>query len=406
MYSMGWQVCLLGLLGVPTVFFIPVLLRVVNQDTMAEILVAQVLVNFLGLFVQFGYPWLGPALVATGKTDGEVYEYWFQSIQLKIGVFIFVAIGSAAFVFFTKAYYFLFFCVPLFAQAINSNWLLQARNNYSTGVLFSFIGVFFGAIVVVLLSTWNIGPLFRSALVVIAILMPQIVLGVGTFWVARKKNTNEFSRKSTNSLSIHGLADDLFFVVSQLLLLASGSFGTLMVGYFCDSGLTTAYAATEKLFNLLANGVGGLFMGIYPRLARSFYAGSGQYFKYVLRVVGCVLIVSLLILLASSIVNQQSFSIYLGSELSTHVQPILVPLTVWVLLCIFQHMLVAHLVFTRRRQMVLWANGGVLLVTVLVGMFAMVSNPLYWVYGMVAGQCFALTLLINLYRKDIFFSRC
>jgi hypothetical protein len=50
--------------------------------------------------------------------------------------------------------------------------------------------------------------------------------------------------------------------------------------------------------------------------------------------------------------------------------------------------------------MVLWANGCVLVVTLLVGYAFALNTPVAWVYGMLAGQLLALLWLLLLYRKD------
>jgi hypothetical protein len=75
------------------------------------------------------------------------------------------------------------------------------------------------------------------------------------------------------------LRQDAPLVASQLLLLASTTLGTVVVGQLANADTTAAYAATEKLFNLGATVLVGLYMALYPRLASLFYADRGVYWQ-------------------------------------------------------------------------------------------------------------------------------
>ena len=92
--------------------------------------------------------------------------------------------------------------------------------------------------------------------------------------------------------------------------------------------------------------------------------------------------------------------LYLPDHMVVLVVPVLWPLGLWLGLCISQQMFTCHLVLANRHHMVLWANSGVLLVTVLVGYVCAQNTPVAWVYGMVAGQVLALAWLLHMCRQD------
>lgn len=404
MSSLIWQAMLLGLWGVPTLIFLPFLLRSADHEMMANILVAQVYATYLALFVQFGFPWSGPAAVAKAESDVEAYGFWHQSIRLKIGAFALAGGGLALAICIWHEYYVLAYCLALLGQALNSNWFLQAKGNYWVGVLFSFIGVCIGG----LLVAGQRVQIFDSGVtgfgIVAALMMPQIVVGIGTYWASKRMVPERYVENPGFKLSLDFLKSDVFFVASQLLVVVSSSLGTIAVGYYGDTSLTAAYASTEKLFNLVANGLIGLFMGVYPKLARSFYLDKDRYVRNVRLVLFGTTAVSGSILLIILLSGQYWFGLYLGQKLANLIQPALIPLAIWLMICIAQQLLTAHLVLTERRPLVLWVQSGVLLTTALLGLWAMTFNPLYWVYGMIGGQVFAIIILARLYFNSAWYA--
>lgn len=399
MSSLIWQAVLLGLWGVPTLIFMPIFLRSADHEIMAAVLVAQVYVNYLAMFVQFGFPWTGPAAIIKAQTYNESFGFWRKTIWLKLRIFALVVSGFAAGVCFSGQYYALAYSLPLFAQALNSNWFLQAKGNYKAGVFFSFVGVCAGSILLALQSQ-GLGGMAQGTVVITALMMPQILLGIGTYLAIRSTNMLSTPTCLTARFSQGSVKEDLFFVSSQLLLIFSSTLGTLAISYVGDASLTTAYAATEKLFNLVSNGLVGLFMGVYPKLARSFYRNKHHYVSNVKKILLGTTVFSALALLIILVDGEYLLGLYLGNRLASLVYPALVPLGVWLMLCIGQHLLTAHLVLIHRRAMVLWTHAGVLLTTIVVGLLAMLFNPLYWVYGMCAGQIFSFVILGSMYWRS------
>jgi O-antigen/teichoic acid export membrane protein len=189
-------------------------------------------------------------------------------------------------------------------------------------------------------------------------------------------------------------------VVSQLFLLASTTLGTVVVGGFADASTTAAYAATEKLFNLAATVLVGLYMVLYPRLAGLFYTNRGLYWRTTQRLLLVCVLGGLSLGAVLALVGPVLLGWYLPTHMVMVVAPVLWQLGLWLGLCISQHVLTSHLVLVERKHMVLWANGWVLLATVAVGYACALSTPIAWVYGMVTGQVLALTLLLRMLHQD------
>jgi len=395
----------MGLLGFSGVIFVPLLLRLLPADSMAIILVGQVAVYYLALFVQYGFQWSGPAFLARCNSTGGQLMFWQRSIQTK---FVLLLIGLAflcSAITWFDAIYLLVFAGLLTAFAVNSNWFLQVQRDFKSGVLAALCGVALASFV--LFGLWHIElPVsLLPWLAGLVLILPQGLLGLGT-WLVVRRSTELLSGTSQGGLAHFPtvaalLRTDLPVVLSQLLLLGSTTLGTLFVGWMADAETATAYAATEKLFNLGATVIVGLYMAIYPRLAERFYQDPRSYVRFVWRFIGVVVLFGLTGLGLVGFWGEALLRFYLGSDLAALVSTILLPLTLWLVLCVCQHMVTGHMVFLERRSAVLWINLLVLLVTVVVGLLAAQILPIYWVYGMLCGQIVALGLLIVLCRNHI-----
>lgn len=398
-----WQLLLTGLLGFSGVLFVPLLVRLLPADSMAMILVGQVAVYYLVLFVQYGFQWSGPAFLARCDSVGDQLMFWHRSIQTKF-VLLLIGLGIlASAIIWLDTIYLLVFMGLLAAFAVNSNWFLQARRDFKSGVLTAMCGVTLASLVLFGLWHTHLPPSLLPWLAVLVLILPQTLWGFGT-WLVARRSTKVLSVNSQGNLSHLPavsalLRAELPVVFSQLLLLGSTTLGTLVVGWMADAATATAYAATEKLFNLGATVIVGLYMAIYPRLAERFYQDPSGYVRFIWRFIGVVVVLGLTGLALFGFRGEALLRFYLGLNLASLVSTVLLPMTLWLTLCVSQHMVTGHLVFLERRSAVFWVNLLVLLVTVVVGLLAAQILPVYWVYGMLCGQVVALGLLIELCRN-------
>jgi O-antigen/teichoic acid export membrane protein len=394
--ALVWQMLLMGLLGLSGIIFVPVLLRTADAQLMATVLVAQVYVYFLVLLVQFGFGWSGPAALARAAYPAGVATVWHNSVKAKLlllagPVALLFGLGYSCMAW--GQWYLLWFVLLLVAFAMNSNWLLQAQHNFAAGVGFTGLGVALSALMLCAHE-------FDGAWVVLILVMPQVCLGVGSWWVARQACAGVEVVDADWRSSLGVLRKDAPLVASQLLLLASTTLGTVVVGWLADAQTTAAYAATEKLFNLGATVVVGLYMALYPRFAAWFYSDRTVYWKKTKQLLLAALLASVGLAVILNAVGPLLMSVYLPEYLAQKVVPVLLPFALWLGMCISQHVLTSYLVLAERNRKVLWVNACVLLVTVLVSYVFALNDPVTWVYGMVAGQVLALVLLLQLYRKD------
>ena len=400
--ALVWQMLLMGLLGFSGIIFVPVLLRLADAQLMATVLVAQVYVYYLVLLVQFGFGWSGPAALARTVHAVGVAQVWRSSVKAKFLLFA----GPVALLFgfgFGYGYgygslaweqwYLLCFVLLLGAFAMNSNWFLQAQHNFAAGVGFTGLGVALSALMLCAHE-------FDGAWVVLILVMPQVCLGVGSWWVARQTCAGVEVADADWRSSLGVLRKDAPLVASQLLLLASTTLGTVVVGWLADAHTTAAYAATEKLFNLGATVVVGLYMALYPRYAAWFYSDRTVYWKKTKQLLLAALLAGVGLAVILNAVGPLLIVVYLPERLAQKVLPVLLPFALWLGMCISQHVLTSYLVLAERNRRVLWVNTCVLVVTILVGYAFALNNPVTWVYGMVTGQVLALLLLLQLYRND------
>jgi O-antigen/teichoic acid export membrane protein len=399
-----WQMLLMGLLGLSGIIFVPVLLRWADPQLMAAVLVAQVYVYYLVVLVQYGFALSGPAAVARAANAASAAQVWRSSVRGKL----LLLAGPVALVFGMGyvclawgQWYMWVFVALLGAYALNSNWWLQAQLRFAPAVGFAALGVMASAGVVYALVGGYVGGATSSqcAWLVLALVLPQVCVGVGTWWVARV-SANQVAKLPTSSAAKSWLRTDAPLVASQLLLLASTTLGTVVVGALADASTTAAYAATEKLFNLAATVLVGLYMVLYPRLAGLYYSNRGLYWRTAQRLLLVCVVGGLLLTALLPLVGPVLLGWYLPKHMVALVVPVLWPMGLWLGLCISQHVLTSHLVLAERKHMVLWINACVLLATVVVGYACALSTPVAWVYGMVAGQVLALVWLLRMYRQD------
>ncbi len=400
-----WQLLLMGLLGLSGIIFVPVLLRRVDPQMMATVLVAQVYVYYLVVLVQYGFGFSGPASMSRAYEVAGVVQVWRSSVQGKLLLLVgpvLVVFGAGYVCMFWGQWYVWVFAILLWANAQNSNWWLQAQLRFAPAVGFAALGVMASALVAYALIGTYVGraDITQGAWIVLALVLPQVCVGVGTWWVAHVDAKHIPKQSTSSAANLSWLRTDAPLVASQLLLLASTTLGTVVVRSMSDASTTAAYAATEKLFNLAATVLVGLYMALYPRLAGLFYSNRGLYWHTVQRLLlGCVGS-GLMLAAVLALVGPVLLGWYLPAHMVMLVAPVLWPLGLWLGLCVSQHVLTSHLVLAERKHMVLWANGCVLLATVVVGYACALTTPVAWVYGMVAGQVLALVWLLHMCRQD------
>ncbi len=393
----------LGLLGLPSVLFIPLLLRWVDVDVVATLLVAQVYVYYLVMLQQFGFNLTGPARlgIAGDAADRGILgsTLRFKAVLLLINT---LAWGVIIYMVFDGAVALLVFLALLLSYVLNSNWYLQSRHDFYTGALSAGLGVAGGLVVLVVIwQSKRHGAELSGELgwAVLAMIAPQMMVGVGTWWRAMRMAGCSAGVGSWPVKDIWRQGWPL--MVSQLLLLATATLGTVVVGHVADSDVTAAYAATEKIFNLAATVVVALFAVHYPQLAVRFRNDLPTYWRQMWRANVRIAAIGFVALLLIGVGGERLFSIYLGQDLAALVSPVLVPLAVWLTLVPFQNALQCHFAIAGKTSRSIGVACLMLFVELVVGASLMTIDPLYWVYGMVAAQLPAVLLLIKLYRSDM-----
>ena len=398
----------MGLLGLSGVIFMPLLLRSVEPEIMATVLVAQVFVYYLSLFVQFGFNWSSPAAFARARSQSEVAHIWRTSIRIKTTLLVGLAflLGVVGYRYFELgAIYLMGFALLLGATAVNSNWLLQARSDFSSGVAFALVGVLASSFAIYFLTyeVLSLGSLVSGFAVVLALIFPASFLGLGSWWLSNRVYVNEQPKnlnvawRQTDTLL---LWENTPIVVTQLLQLVSATLGTVVVNGLADVVTTNAYASMERLFNLIASVIVALYMAAYPRLASLFYEKRAVYWTQVggLLKLGASLGLGAFVLFV--LFGQTLLTMYVSEPLAVKVTPVILIFTLWLSLYLSQHVLTGYFVFAQRNSMVFVVNATILFVTVVIGYLMARYEPVCWVYGMLAGQVVAVAWLIRLYHQD------
>lgn len=396
----------LGLLGLPSVLFIPLLLRWVDVSVVATLLVTQVYVYYLVMLQQFGFNLTGPARLgftggAGDKGDRGILSSTlrFKSALLLINTLLWAGIVYTVF---DGVSALLVFLLLLLSYVLNSNWYLQSRHDFYTGALSAGLGVAIGlAVLVMIWQSKRHGVELNGVLgwAVLAMIAPQVMVGIGSWWRAIRLAAPGVNSAPWPINEIWSQGWPL--MIAQLLLLATTTLGTVVVGHAADSDVTAAYAATEKIFNLAATVVVALFAVHYPQLAVRFRQDLPAYWRDMWRANVRIAGIGLIALLLMAVCGEQLFGIYLGQTLASLVAPVLMPMAVWLALVPFQNALQCHLAIAGKTTRSIGVACLMLLAELIIGGFLMTIDPLYWVYGMVAAQLPAVLLLIKLYRSDM-----
>ena len=396
----------LGLLGLPGVLFVPLLLRWVDVSVVAMLLVAQVYVYYLVMLQQFGFNLTGPARLGfTGDAGDTADRRIFSStLRFKSALFLLNTLAWAGIVYtvFDGASALLVFLLLLLSYVLNSNWYLQSRHDFYTGAFSAGLGVAIGlAVLVMIWQSKRHGVELNGVLgwAVLAMIAPQVMVGVGSWWRAIRLVAH--SEKSPAWPASEIWTQGWPLMIAQLLLLATTTLGTVVVGHVADSDVTAAYAATEKMFNLAATVMVALFAITYPGLARLRNHDVSAYWRKFFRVNLKLAVLGWLATGVLSAFGPWLFGIYLGDALAALVVPVLVPFGLWLSLVPFQNALQCHLTIINRTRLTIGLAILMLAILLGLGLWLVQIEPVYWVYGMLLGQLPAVFALGYLWAREV-----
>ena len=403
-----WLMALLGLLGLPGVLFIPLLLRWLGAEVMANVLVMQVYVYYLTLLVQFGFNWSGPASLGPLKDSSARFSVLSNSIATKLLLFA-VPATLVFWLMMAKMWdqaggYLGLFWIALLGFAFNSNWYLQSEGRFRAGVALACTGL--GLALLALLGVYairnqDLGLALAPYLAVTALILPQFCLGFGSWWISGRgaPSSSDDAPKAWGAVKVL-LASGWVLVLSQIFLQASTTLGTIAVHEIAVTNVTAAYAATEKFFNLGATFLVAIYTAAYPRFAELYHQNRPGYWRNLAWLGSGIVCMGLLVTLFMGFFGSELFEVYLGAELAHLVEPILVVFGLWLSLAVFQHIASSHLVLKGRNTQALLLNSVVLLCVALLGWLCASREPIDWIYGALVAELLPLWVLLSLWRKD------
>lgn len=394
----------LGLLGLPSVLFIPLFLRWVDVDVVATLLVAQVYVYYLVMLQQFGFNLTGPARL--GATDGTADRsilgstLRFKSALLLVNTLTWCAIVYTVF---DGMPALLVFLALLLSYVLNANWYLQSRHDFYTAALSAGLGVAGGlAVLVMIWQSKRHGFELNGVLgwTVLAMIAPQMMVGIGSFMRALRLAVPNAAAAAWPAREIWAQGWPL--MIAQLLLLASTTLGTVVVGHTADSDVTAAYAATEKIFNLAATVIVALFAIAYPGLARLRSHDVSAYWRRFFRINLKLAVLGWLAVGVLLVAGPWLFGIYLGDALAPLIVPVLVPFALWLSLVPFQNALQCHLTIINQTRLTIGLAIAMLAIEIGLGLLLVCIEPVYWVYGMFLAQLPAVLALGYLWGREVY----
>ncbi len=405
--TMIMQAVLMAGLGVPGVLFIPVLLRYVDHEIMATIFIAQVFVYYLLILVNFGLDWSSPAEHGQAQSNIEANLVWVNTFRSKLTILIFVAAPIFCGGYFfsgSNEIYLLGMFLLLLAGSLNSNWLLNARKNFHSGIFYTYAGLLLSAFLLFFLVSvdsayhlWGVG-----GFVVLIIYIPQIAYGFGTWISVRRMFTFEALKlPEWKSINFNVIKENYLLVGTQLMQLMSATLGTLVVSVVSDNATTTAYAVLEKFFNLAVSLFVSYYMAKYSYYSSIFIADRRMYWLKISDILMLYFVCGVFVAIVLYVWGDALGSILLTAELSDRVSSIFIPFSIWLGLSVCQNVLTGHYIFMKNKNMVFLVNVIILFVTCSVGYaFVLIAGAVTWVYGLISGQLVALVWLLCLFSRE------
>lgn len=378
-------------LGVAPALFLPVIVRLLNTEDFASLVLLQAVTGFLSVIVQFGLHIQGPVQYGAASTVDEQARVFYDALYAKTVLLLAVILALAYGTMFTpdgRAVLFLFVLLPI-GFWFHSVWFLQSQGEFRVGAMGALVGVLLGAVLLaiapILHEDW------RLALAVLALVLPQLSVGVMSFFRAQKGlPVPRFSL----GRAWMALRNGGGVAATHLLMLAYLSSGTLVVGYFHDAADISAYAAMEKVFNVASVCLVLIYSTPYPKLAAAYQQSPKSYWALLGKILTVYMPAAGLVVLVVSFLGGDLAAVYLGRDLVPRIEPDLPLFGYWLAGSVILHMAVGHLTIIGRKKTMIVLVSVSLLITLGTGSVLCQVRAGWWVIGMLAGLLPCLFVLL------------
>ncbi len=274
-----------------------------------------------------------------------------------------------------------------FAAFLNSSWLLQSKDKFTTlaalGITGSVITLFVGFRYI------NFENEFVYAVAIFTSIFGMIFIGAGTLFVSFAILSKEASVFKISKV-IDTIKDGWQLFVSQFLSLLYTGAGTLIINNLLGSESAGAYSVIEKITNAVMTAALLTHTAAYPRLAAAYTASRKSYLKILKLIILIYLTaVSFISLIVLSL--QEDVIKYLYGEVNQERIMLLYLGLVWLVLGIFGTALTGYLTVAGKKNEIWPLTLKLLTSSMLLGIFGVqLLGPYGWLLGLTLSQSLVL----------------
>lgn len=343
-------------------------------------------VGFARIFTEYSFNLTGPIKFLESKKNQALVFSEIVSTRLFLLIIIYLIccgyyliLGDQ--IIEDKSFWYLMI-IAIGANAMNSIWLLQARNAFLSVTLITTGGVIAAISIGLLLDVVASNMLLLSA---IALSMVGVMQGIASFLFARLQISGKITLVPFKKV-LNILHCDKKLFLSQLVAIVYSGMGVIFIGFLTTTAEAGVFSVIEKNINALQAASLMVFTAAYPKMISLYKENPGKYLRLLQRVIFMYTLVTLccisgLIIFQSDILN------YLFGPNEARPYALYYLSMAWLVTGIWGHALTSYLMLSGKEVEVLRLTTSILIVVLLIGIpFVMIFGSWGWMAGLVGGQ--------------------
>jgi len=382
---------------------IPHVVQVIGLAQFGKIAVLMACANYGAAIVQYAFHLTGPKRVMQLEKGESIKDVLIsitaaKFILLIITIFL-LAIGlmiAPSLRPSQKIEWLLLMAAP-FAAFVNSSWLLQSKDKYTTlaalGIIGSMITLFAGFRYI------NYGNEYAYIVAVLTSIFGMVFIGVGTLFLSFITLAKERG-KTTISKVIVTIKDGWQLFVSQYISLLYTGAGTLIINSLLGSESAGTYSVMERIINAVMAAALLTHTAAYPRLAAAYIDNRNEYLK-IIKLIILIYVATTTSISLIVISFQETVITYLYGEANQERIMLLYVGLVWLVLGVFGTALTGYLTVAGKKNEIWPLTLKILASSMVLGAVGVKLYGSYgWLMGLTLSQTFVLILGLKHWRSE------
>lgn len=365
---------------------VPFVSKKIGIEGYGHIAILLSLVGFARIFTEYSFNLTGPIKFLESKKNQALVFSEIVSTRLFLLVIIYLIccgyyliLGDQ--IIDHKSFWYLMI-IAIGANAMNSIWLLQARNAFLSVTLITTGGVVAAIGIGLLLDVVASNMLLLSA---IALSMVGVMQGIASFLFARLKIDGKITLLPVKRV-LNILHCDKKLFLSQLVAIVYSGMGVIFIGFLNSTAEAGVYSVIEKNINALQAASLMVYTAAYPQMISLYKENPRKYFILLQRVIFMYTLVTLCCVSGLIIFRSDILSYLYGSNGARPYALYYLSMASLVM-GIWGHALTSYLMLSDREVEVLRLTTLILIVVLLIGIpLVKIFGSWGWMAGLVGGQ--------------------